>query len=55
MPGVAQIETNAQGRALRTFQQVPQEPGVNLHLTIDASLQKVAQEAMGEESGSVIS
>lgn len=53
-PGVAQVETNAQGRALRTFEQVPQEPGVNLHLTIDAELQKVALEALGEESGSVI-
>ncbi|MEJ2179548.1 MAG: penicillin-binding protein 2 [Gammaproteobacteria bacterium] len=54
IPGVAQIETNAQGRALRTFEQVPQEPGINLHLTIDASLQKVAELAIGEESGSVI-
>ncbi|WP_455207136.1 penicillin-binding protein 2 [Kaarinaea lacus] len=53
-PGVQQIETNAQGRALRSFEQVPQEPGINLHLTIDAALQKVAQEALGEESGSVI-
>ena len=54
MPGVAQIETNAQGRALRTFEQVPQEPGMNLHLTIDANLQKVAQDALGVESGSVV-
>jgi penicillin-binding protein 2 len=53
-PGVAQVETNAQGRALRTFEQVPQEPGVNLHLTIDSELQKVAIEALGGESGSVI-
>jgi penicillin-binding protein 2 len=53
-PGVQQIETNAQGRALRTLEQVPQEPGINLYLTIDAALQKVAQEALGEESGSVI-
>lgn len=53
-PGVAQVETNAQGRALRTFEQVPQEAGVNLHLTVDSELQKVAIEALGEESGSVI-
>jgi penicillin-binding protein 2 len=53
-PGVQQIETNAQGRALRSFEQVPQEPGINLHLTIDATLQKVAEEALGEDSGSVI-
>ena len=53
-PGVAQIETNAQGRALRTFEQVPQEPGLNLHLTIDSELQKVAELALGDESGSVI-
>jgi len=54
MPGVAQIETNAQGRALRTFEQVPQEPGMNLHLTIDANLQKIAQDALGDNSGSVV-
>jgi len=53
-PGVAQVETNAQGRALRTFEKVPQQPGTNLHLTIDAELQKVAQNALGEDSGSVI-
>jgi len=54
MPGVAQIETNAQGRALRSFEQVPQEPGMNLHLTIDSNLQKIAQEALGDNSGSVV-
>jgi len=53
-PGVAQIETNAQGRALRTFEQVPQEPGINLHLTVDVNLQKIALEALGDFSGSVI-
>ena len=52
--GVQQIETNAQGRALRSFEQVPQEPGNNLYLTIDANLQEVAQAALGEEAGSVI-
>ena len=53
-PGVQQVETNAQGRSLRSFEQVPQAPGINLHLTIDAELQKIAQQALGEESGSVI-
>ena len=53
-PGVAQVETNAQGRALRTFEKVPQQAGVNLHLTIDSELQKVAIDALGDESGSVI-
>jgi len=52
--GVQQIETNAQGRSLRTFEQVPAEPGINLHLSLDIAMQKIAQDALGEESGSVV-
>jgi len=52
--GVQQIETNAQGRSLRTFEQVPAEPGINLHLSVDVAMQKIAQDALGEESGSVV-
>jgi penicillin-binding protein 2 len=39
---------------LRSFEQVPQEPGINLHLTIDMQMQKIAQDALGEDSGAVI-
>ncbi|NOZ54333.1 MAG: penicillin-binding protein 2 [Gammaproteobacteria bacterium] len=52
--GVQQVETNAQGRSLRTFEQVPAESGINLHLSLDIEMQKIAQEAMGEESGSIV-
>jgi penicillin-binding protein 2 len=52
--GVAQEETNATGRRLRTIQQVPSEPGYNLHLTLDAKLQKVAEDALGEHRGALV-
>lgn len=52
--GVAQEETNATGRRLRVIEQVPSEPGVNLHLTLDAKLQQVAEEALGDHRGSVV-
>jgi penicillin-binding protein 2 len=52
--GVAQEETNATGRRLRVIEQVPAEPGINLHLTLDAKLQQVAEEAMGKRRGAVV-
>lgn len=52
--GVAQEETNATGRRLRVIEQVPSEPGFNLRLTLDAKLQQVAEEAMGDHRGSVV-
>lgn len=52
--GVAQEETNATGRRLRVIEQVPSEPGINLRLTLDAKLQQVAEEAMGDHRGSVV-
>lgn len=52
--GVAQEETNATGRRLRVIEQVPAEPGINLHLTLDAKLQQVAEEAMGGRRGAVV-
>lgn len=52
--GVDQVETNATGRTLRVFGQVPSEPGLNLHLTIDASLQAIAEHAFGEEKGALV-
>jgi len=52
--GVAQEETNATGRRLRVIEQVPAEPGINLHLTLDAKLQQVAEEAMAGRRGAVV-
>lgn len=52
--GVAQEETNATGRRLRVIEQVPSESGLNLHLTLDARLQQIAEQAMGDHRGSVV-
>jgi penicillin-binding protein 2 len=52
--GVRQVETNASGRRLRVIEQVPSEPGLDLHLTLDSRVQAVAAKAMGEHRGAVI-
>ncbi len=52
--GVQQVEVNAKGRTLRVLNESPPVQGNNLHLTIDSRLQKVAEEAFGEYTGSVV-
>jgi len=52
--GVRQVETNAQGRTLRVLEQTPPVPGLNLHLTLDADMQRIAEQALGEERGAVV-
>lgn len=52
--GVQQVETNATGRTLRMIETVPSEPGLDLHLTLDAALQAVAEQAFGKEKGSLV-
>lgn len=52
--GHRQVETNAQGRVLRTLQETQPKPGKNLHLTLDAELQRAAMEALGEFSGAIV-
>ena len=53
-PGFQHVETNAQGRILRVLERIDPVPGNNVHLTIDASLQAVAERAPGEENGAVV-
>ena len=53
-PGFQHVETNAQGRILRVLERIDPVPGNNIHLTIDASLQAVAERALGEENGAVV-
>jgi penicillin-binding protein 2 len=53
-PGFQHVETNAQGRILRVLERSDPTPGTNIHLTIDASLQAVAERALGIENGAVI-
>jgi penicillin-binding protein 2 len=52
--GYQQVETNAQGRILRVLQQTQPTAGKDLHLTIDAPLQVIAEQALGEFSGSIV-
>ena len=52
--GYQHIEINAQGRKLRVLEKVPPTAGADLVLSIDANLQKIAQESLGDRNGSVV-
>jgi penicillin-binding protein 2 len=52
--GVQQVEVNANGRTLRVLSETPPIQGNNLHLTIDSRLQRVAEQAFGEQSGAAV-
>lgn len=47
-------ETNAHGRWLRELERVNPEPGKNLQLFVDARLQQVARDALGDYRGAVV-
>lgn len=52
--GFTQIEVNALGRRLREADHTAPVPGRNLHLTIDARLQQVAESALNGRRGAVV-
>jgi penicillin-binding protein 2 len=52
--GDEHTETNAHGRVLRVLERTAPEPGKDLHLFIDARLQKAAAAAMEGRRGSVV-
>lgn len=52
--GFQHVETNASGRTLRVLERKDPVPGSNLFLTVDASLQAAAEQALGEENGAVV-
>jgi len=52
--GGRQVEVDATGRPLKVLQQVPAKPGLNLYLTLDAELQRRAEEALGDKAGAVV-
>ncbi|MBS0200894.1 MAG: penicillin-binding protein 2 [Proteobacteria bacterium] len=52
--GYERIETNVNGRALRTLGVVPAKPGVDLRLSIDLDLQRAMVEAFGDLEGSAV-
>jgi penicillin-binding protein 2 len=53
-PGAKIIEANAYGRPLRELDYRRGYPGRNLYLSIDAKVQLVAEQAMGNFQGSVV-
>lgn len=52
--GYQQVEVNAQGRTLRVLERQPPVPGRDLVLSLDARLQQVAEQALGEHNGAVV-
>ncbi len=52
--GGRKVEVDAAGRDQRMVEEVPSITGGPLHTTLDADLQKAAQDAMGERAGAVI-
>ena len=51
--GYQQVEVNAQGRKIREIYKEPPEPSKNLYLTIDASLQILAVQALSGRRGAI--
>ncbi|MCE1240890.1 MAG: penicillin-binding protein 2 [Azonexaceae bacterium] len=51
--GYEQVEVDAGGRAVRILSQTAPTPGNNLQLTLDATLQRVAEQAFGGRRGSL--
>ncbi len=52
--GYQKVETNAQGRILKVLDKEPPKPGENLHLHIDAKVQKVAADAFNGRRGALV-
>ncbi|TYT25827.1 penicillin-binding protein 2 [Luteimonas viscosa] len=52
--GYEQVETNVEGRALRSVGMVPAQAGTDLRLGIDLELQRAMVMAFGEQTGSAI-
>ncbi|MDH3934018.1 MAG: penicillin-binding protein 2, partial [Gammaproteobacteria bacterium] len=52
--GLQQVETTAQGRIIRVLKRTPPVSGSNLYLTIDSHVQKAAEQAFADFSGSAI-
>jgi penicillin-binding protein 2 len=52
--GYSEIETNVQGRPLKTLKEVDPVAGTNLYLTLDMELQKTAYDALEMYNGAVV-
>lgn len=52
--GHQQVETNAQGRIVRVLERTAPQPGRNIYLTLDVSLQKAAMDALEGKRGAIV-
>ncbi|MBD3649326.1 MAG: penicillin-binding protein 2 [Pseudomonadales bacterium] len=52
--GYQRVEINARGRVMKVLDKTPPRPGTNLVLHVDADLQRVASEALGDRRGTVV-
>jgi penicillin-binding protein 2 len=52
--GGRQVEVDSAGRQLRVLREVPALPGQNLVLTLDANLQRRAEEALNGKAGAIV-
>ncbi len=52
--GYEQVEVDSAGRGVRTLSRTPPTPGNNLVLTLDIKLQKVAEQAFGDNRGALV-
>ncbi len=52
--GYQRVEINARGRVMKVLDKTPPVPGGNLVLQVDAGLQRVASEALGDRRGAVV-
>ncbi len=51
--GYQRVEVNVAGRVLRVLEDSPPVPGQDLYLTLDSRLQRIAEAALGEQSGAL--
>ncbi|MFQ5454843.1 MAG: penicillin-binding protein 2 [Nitrospirota bacterium] len=54
MPGKKSIEVDALGHEIKVLDIDAPTPGDNIYLTIDLQLQKVAEDALGDDSGVIV-
>ena len=52
--GGQQVEVDAYGRRLRVLYQKDAEPGLNVYLTIDKGLQRLAEKALEDKAGAIV-
>ncbi|MDH5544743.1 MAG: penicillin-binding protein 2 [Gammaproteobacteria bacterium] len=52
--GFKRVETNAQGRIIRVLEEQAPTPGKHLYLNLDAQVQMIAEQALGQNRGAIV-